>query len=465
MFTRVIRQVIAVALMLMLALLCVACAEEDKYDSVNATITATADKSAITLYEDDTLVTYTVTVPKQCTRVSIQLLAGTVGEDGTPATLGEMSFTPESEDISIVAQGEENVWTIPCDFGNCGMDGVRVMGQVPMGKQFHQLFATVDIRASYPEHDARSLLSAYANFVLQNADGPYYFICSPKDAELVKGGPAAWLGETTRYEHSALISIVSEPDFLYPAKAEPIIETSARTGDIARMLVPEGYVLCSIYVPNDEFDVCYEGRGMRVSDAARALLMAKAGLETDEELYPVAALIQQKAEALYADWDNPEASDFDRMTWVYNRIYNEGHMALSLNGAATMPAAELACFQETAYGLFASYGGNSHGYADAFYVLCNLADIPCIKLPCQILGDTEDGCVNAVLLDGEWYIVDVYTAAANADRGIDMYARFCLNDAQAKTFYTWDAPDLTISSSTQFNKATVPASDTAATGG
>ena len=460
MFTRVSRLVAAILLVLMLALLCAACAEDDKYDSVNATVTAKADKTDITLYQDDTLVTYTVTVPRQCIKVSIQLLAGTIGEDGAPATLGEKSFTPESDGVTVVEQGAESVWTIPCDFGTCGMDGVRVEAQIPMGKTLDLLFTTVDVTASYPVHDARSILDAYADFVLQNADAPYYFICAPKDEALVKGGPGAWLVDATSYELSALITIVSDPDFLYPATATPIVETSSRTGDMARMLVPEGYVLCSIYVPNDEFDVCYTGRGMRVSDSARALLMARAGMEADEMLYPVAALIQQKAEALYADWDNTEAPDLDRLTWVYNRIYNEGLMALALNEQDTMTEAELAYYQQTAYGLFASYGGNSQGYADAFYVLCNLADIPCIKLPCEIIGDTTEGWINSVLLDGEWYIVDVYTAAITAARGLDMYARFCLNEEQAKTFYVWDAPGLTISDSTQFNKIAAPAGTT-----
>lgn len=465
MFTRVTRQLAAILLVLMLALVCVACAEDDKYDSVNASITATADKDAMQLYQDDTLVTYTVTAPVQCDKISIQLLAGTMGEDGAPATLAEKAFTQQSEGVTVVEKGSENVWTIPCDFGACGVDGVRVVAQVPMGKRFDHLFATVDIRVSYPVHDARSMLGAYTNFVLRGVDEPYYFICSPKDEALVKGGPAAWLGDTTSLEQSALMTIVSDPDFLFPSNAAPIIETSARTGDMARMLVPEGYVLCSIYVPNDEYIACYTGRGMRVSDSARALIMSEAGLETDATDYPVAALIQQKAEELYAGWDNPDASVFDRMTWVYNRIYNEGLMAIALNGADSMPEAELAYYTQTAYGLFASYGGNSHGYADAFYVLCTLADIPCIKLPCEIIGETEDGCINAVLLDGEWYIVDVYTAATNAARGLDMYMRFCLNDAQAKTFYIWDAPELAISDSTQYNKAIVPSGGTAAKGG
>jgi len=217
--------------------------------------------------------------------------------------------------------------------------------------------------------------------------------------------------------------------------------------------VPEGYVLCKLYIPNDDFSVCLKGRGMRVSDSARAILASADDIVVDATLYPGAALVQAKAMELLVSMDVEELGAYDRVALAYGRISNEGRMAIKLDEGDSLPKAELTYVAGTAYGLFAGYGGDSFGYADAFYTLCNMAGVPCIKLTCTRVGEEEAFCINAAFIDGEWYILDVYAAFSVFNSDANLFERFCLSAAQAAQFYDWNAPGLVISDSTELNKS------------
>lgn len=58
---------------------------------------------------------------------------------------------------------------------------------------------------------------------------------------------------------------------------------------------------------------------------------------------------------------------------------------------------------QSAIGVFLNGKANCMGYADAFYLLCGMADVPAESVSCQAL----DHSWNLVELEGAWYLVDV----------------------------------------------------------
>lgn len=446
---RILRRAVLMCLTAMLAGGGLACAN-DKYDSRSASVTAAASADVLTLYTDDTCVIYTVTTPVQCVKVYLQQLADGTDKYGEPLLLGEKAFSRDTEGVSVTEAEGKAVWTIPCDFGACGVSGVRVKAQAPMGGKADYLYTNVDLHIDYPHFDADTLAAAYQGFVTRNEDAPYYFTVDPADEALVKEGLSAFYGEDTDYESRAR-AVVTDYGFLYPDSGTPVIETAARSDIFPGMLAPKGRLLVRLYIPNDDFTACYEGAGLRVSDSARAILLSAAGKSADAALYPVAALMQEKARAWLGEMPLEEFTDAERARVAYERVCNLGVTALPPDGFMSLPDAERAYYERTAYGLFSGFGGASQGYADAFYLLCGLAGVPCVKLPCAAIGGERDYCVNAVLLGDEWCIVDACGALEGMKTGGDMYARFGLSGEQAADFYAINAPELRLSASTAYN--------------
>ncbi|MDO4571748.1 MAG: hypothetical protein Q4C13_00140 [Clostridia bacterium] len=451
--------ILAAALLLVSALALSAC-DSDKYDSRNAVIEAVADAEAILLYEDPSLVTYTVTVPKQCVKITIQRLSGETGADGEPAVLDFLAFTEASPGVSVVTEGSRSVWTIPCDFGTTALDGVRVVAQIPMGKKVDLLNADVAISAAYPEYGEDDLLSACQRLVRQNDDTPHFFLLEP-DAEAALEAILESLfgGESDIYAMSRAGAVITDPGFLYPESGRPVLASSTVSGELDGRLVPEGRRLYSLYIPNTPYEECYAAGGaqdgLRVSDSARVLLMGDTPI--DEALYPVAAFLQREAAAVFADIDMATASDYELAAVAYDRVYNSQRMAVEPEGVGGLSEAERAYYRQTAYGLIAGFGGDSRGLADAFYLLCGYAGLPCLKLDCETVGG-DAVCVNALLLDGEWYIVDAHASvmASAEDEDANIYARFCLNAERAAAFYRFAAPEPPLSDSDLYYLLTDP---------
>lgn len=439
-----LRRTVSLGLVLLLAACAMACAN-DKYDYRSASIAASADTSEMTLYAGDSTVRYTVTVPKQCVKITIRQLAGGADAAGEPLILNERAFGTDSEGVSVTVEGDRAVWTIPCDFGPSGMDGVRIEAQIPMGKKADYLYADVDIKIHYPAYTADTLYQACEAAVARNVDEPYYFTIDRADEALAMTSSFARSGDGT---------LIADYGFLYPAET-PV---ALNSGELPGMFVPEGRLLCWFDMPNDDFSACYGQTGVRVADSARAILCSRAAVQPDGTLYPVAALLYDKAGAFLSGMPLDSLSAADQVATIYDRTYNEGRMALPPGTFETMDEAERAYFDLTAYGLLSGFGGRSQGYADAFYLLCGMAGIPCVKLPCEAVGGEKDYCVNAVQIEGAWYVVDIYAAAA--DSASDMYARFCLSGKQAEEFYVIDSPDVKLSSSTAYNRMAAPAGET-----
>lgn len=421
-------------LILALALCCLACAN-DKYDFRNASMTASANVQTLTLYEDDTAIVYTAIVPKQCVKLTVMQLSGGTDEAGDPAVLSEQTFTSESEGVSVAIDGDTATWVVPCDFGVNGVNGVRIKAQIPMGKKADYLYADVAVSVDYPSCTGASLENAYESFVCRGADEPYYFTVPAGDEALALAGLSAPAASGER-------GVAGDYGFLYPADGAPQIESATVSGDMDGMFVPDGAALIKLYILNDDFALCYTGEGLRVSDSARALICAGAGTAPDAALYPVAALLYEKSQGFLQDIPLSELSVCEQLLAIYERVYNEGLMALPPADYAALPETDRAYYERTAYGIMAGFGGSSQGYADALYLMLNMAGVPCIKLPCALVGGEADYCVNAVMLGGEWYVVDAYAAESDA-----LFGRFCLSAGQAAEYYVFqtDAPELSSS--------------------
>ena len=437
------KRVIPLALVLLLtAALCAGC-DDGKYDSVNATVTARADAAQRTLYQDDTEIVYTITVPKQCTHVTLQRLS----EPGGETVLGERLFVRDSTGVSIEEDGDASVWTIRCDFGGIGVYGVRVKAQVPMGKKYDTLYTDVDVTIAYPDYDpdadAADILTAYA--LLQSGE-PLWFTVDAEKADslsaetLFDGGTEGLYARMARCGTAALGG-----NYLYGDASR--LELTA--GDAPEdMAVPSGKTLCRLFVPGDAFEACYAGDGLCLRDAARAAVAYQNGTQIDAARYPVAALLLEKGTETLEMFGFTDQDEAERARALYEWVYDVATMGVLTDDLAALSEAELAYYRSTAYGLMLGYGGDALGCADAYWMLANMAGLSCAALECTRIESGDAARVNLVLLGGEWYVMDI---GAEGDAPL---SHFGLNTAQAKAYlqFTQDAAYLPpVSTSTAYN--------------
>ena len=101
------------------------------------------------------------------------------------------------------------------------------------------------------------------------------------------------------------------------------------------------------------------------------------------------------------------------------------------------PDPDTRTYLDTAVGALKYGRAECDGYADAYFLLCTLADIPV----CYVLGDTgdESHLWNAIFFDGWWYQVDVTWDDMDVE-GYDRmctYRYFCVGSSMIEN-HRWD---------------------------
>ena len=94
--------------------------------------------------------------------------------------------------------------------------------------------------------------------------------------------------------------------------------------------------------------------------------------------------------------------------------------------------------QDYLYDAFILGKTNCDGYANAYALLCHLAEIPCMEKLYTPQGNQVGHTWNAILLDGIWYNVDATGSAEVLEENVTLHG-FCGSDAMQQ--YLPDYPD------------------------
>ena len=145
------------------------------------------------------------------------------------------------------------------------------------------------------------------------------------------------------------------------------------------------------------------------------------------------------AERVFEECVTPEMSDYDKelalYTWLTGNVsYDQAHYEKK--------GAPRASYEP--YGPLVKGKGVCLGYATAFQLLMDMADIECITVTGAAFQSREDHAWNMVRLNGEWYCVDptwdmdLWISAQNGEASVQYRYFNVTSQYMADTDHQWD---------------------------
>ncbi len=433
----------------------------------------TVDNTTAEIYRDDTLVTYTVTTSSDVDRLEFvqvthtyqmfffdEIIAEEAREDKDlvifeldKLIIDETSLTEalvENEALRTfysatkTVSGDTATWTVKWDLGDTAVRFIRI-------KAFDTKTNTeqtnyVKLNFTYPviSNDEEGFTKAVELFVKNNLTAPLLFKLNDGAIEFSNDYHTIFIGKGTNFlncfNNTAIyggnsVEYLAPYSSVMPYNIHDFIDKengyTDKFGD-KNVLCYYGYLYgytLGFYYP--------------ITDELRAVIAYQNGYEIDEELFPYAHSILERASAVLDEIITDGMTDFEKEKAIYTWMYEQGVNG-STNGWTSIPEGvdEYKVFK-TAYGLLNNYGGDCMGWSGTFFTLCNMAGLDCVTVDVKATagGAAEefyaDHRINMIRLDGEYYFVEAFWSWQKADPSDGTYRYMNMTTEKAAMEYTW----------------------------
>lgn len=457
------------------------------------------DKTNATVYVDDTTVTYTVVTAPTVDRLTFEQLASPSPLysynsviEGASYVFALATLTIDDSTLTDVPTAGDNqsaytarkelcddkaVWTVQWDLGYTAVSILRISAFDTAAGQEHVNYVHLNI--AYPVLDPSEGLESIALYWLKlNIDEPLLFTVdtgklTERQQFISDNIDKAAIFESELFMMNGLTGerAILDDAVYYLQKElsnQEYYDLMFDSSPLFHMHTLEQlntYGLISVITGNDPENVEYYsqlgGKNRLVSnyyleDATyifygsiaqdtRAVMAYLYGLEIDEEAFPYAYSILQRADAVLDEIISDGMTDFEKEKAIYGWMinnYNDGLNELEADSSNE----RIYYVTKTAYGLLSGYHGDCAGWSATFFTLCNMAGLACstVDVLAEAGGPVEfsydfnvDHRINLIRLDGEYYFVDVFWFYQKSSPAEGDYRVMNMTTEQAAEKYTW----------------------------
>ncbi len=431
------------------------------------------DKTTAEVYRDDTLVTYTVTTSSDVDRLEFvqvthtyqmflfdDLIQEEAREDKDlvifeldkliidEASLTETLLKNESlrtlYSATKTVSGDTATWTIKWDLGDTAVRFIRIKAFDTEANREQTNYVKLNITYPVISNDEEGFAKVVELFVKSNSSFPMLFKVDDgtqgafNDAERIFRGigtnfadhfknTAVYGGNSIEYI-TTYVPVISYTTHGFMEKSDSYVERFGDKNVLCDFGHHYGYTL-GFYYP--------------ISDELRAVIAYQNGWEINEELFPYAHSILERASAVLDEIITDGMTDFEKEKAIYTWMYEQGVNG-STNGWESIPAGiEENNVIKTAYGVLNNYGGDCMGWSGTFYTLCNMAGLDCVTVDVKAAagGAAEDYFadhrINMIRLDDEYYFVEAFWSWQKTDSSDGTYRYMNMTTEKAAMEYTW----------------------------
>ena len=440
------------------------------------------------VYKDDTTVTYTVTTNTSVDKLEfiqlerfpesakhyLQLIANR--DSSLAVELHKLVIDADALDKGVIydestktaysATREEKdgqyVWTVQWDLGNTAVRYVEISAY--NGEKVQTNYVKLNIH--YPVFDAADgLVEVVKYWISLNLDEPLLFDLNLSDmTEEQLAIYAINPSNVFRDEVNVLLGLPAGREFYADtplATVEADVLNDARFDahviyrDFNKSLMPYGMVAVpelsgtlqqlkgKTVLPTHNGSARTYAVDYPVMDEIRALIAYENGYTIDEELFPYAHSMLERGSAIIESIIEDGMTDFEKVRAIYTYLFGIHYAGYEEYPVELVPDTELYyAFMKTAYGLLNGYSGDCMGWSGSFFLLCNMAGVPCATVDCQATqGGQQDSFVadhrlTLVRLGEEYYYVDAYWSYQH-DETMGDYWCMLMTTEMASELYTW----------------------------
>lgn len=466
------------------------------------------DKTHAEVYRDDTAVTYTVVTSTDVDRLEffqlsndyylpVNTFAELMGLEeewvfaldslvvDAASLSAETVYLPKTKTSYSAIRQEENghyVWTVTWDLGNTAVAFVQVNAVDQDAGITDESYVKLNI--TYPEYDVSDGLQTIINrWVELNLTEPLIFTVDTEtlteyqqyvffrqnqpqllfmdEVEMLMGNPTRRsalqedpLSRLKNLTDREFYDIIFDNNVIYRRTFASQLQ---QYGMVACMLgnsryghsYPqlEGKQILAFGSEQPVFFFHYE-----IYDETRALIAYENGYEIDKDKFPYAHDILEKGRAVIEEIITEGMTDFEKEKAIYDWMIENYYKGVKVSpemGDPLNPNPEWLACTKSAYGILNQYEADCMGWSGAFYLLCNMAGIPCSTFSCnsQVKGGADEGFemadhrINVVRLDGEYYFVEVFWFYQKSDPSEGDYRFMNMTAEQAALEYSWPGSD------------------------
>jgi len=453
------------------------------------------DKTKAEVYKDDTAVTYTVVTPT--TVDTLEFIHLSDGYYETVYTFGELTqlnadwlveldkltvnestlsdgliYNSEKKTWYSASRREENgtfVWTVSWNLGNTAVYFIQINAIDSQNDKTQENYVKLDI--TYPEFDVSAGLGAVINrWVELNLTEPLIFTVDTEtltdyqrllysdvstvshlfadECEILMGNitPREELAQwghmrvdnltdqelyDIRFDHNVIYRNTFVSRLMQYAMVATLLGNYRGENQLLQL---GGKRILSYGLETPVFVFHYE-----IYDETRALIAYENGYEIDAEKFPYAYDMLKKGTAVIEEIITEGMTDFEKeravYTWMIENYYK----------GVRVPSDDdwYACVK-SAYGILNQYEADCMGWSGAFYLLCNMAGVPCSTHSCATgAGGASDNYkeanhrINVVRLDGEYYFVEVFWFFQKLSPSEGDYRFMNMTTEMAAEHYIW----------------------------
>ncbi len=430
------------------------------------------DKTTLEVYRDDTLVTYTITTSADVDRLEFAQVTHThqmflfddLIEEEARADANLVIFELDKliidnnslSDTFVVNKalgtrysatktinGDTATWTIKWDLGYTAVRFIRIKALDTDTNTEQTNYVKLNITYPVLSDDEEGFVKAVELFVKSNFTAPMLFKVDDGSMGDFGDGHANFIGVGDFANRFINTVIYGGNSVDYLTNYAPMNIYDINSFILQHQSTMELFngknVLC-------DFGYYYGytiGFYYPISDELRAVIAYQNGWEIDEELFPYAHSILEKASLVLDEIIEDDMTDFEKEKAIYTWMYEQGVNGLA-NGWTVVPEGiDKGKALKTAYGLLNNYGGDCMAWSGTFYTLCNMVGLDCVTVDVsdEAGGPTEDyranHRINMIKLDGEYYFVDAFWSWQKANPDDGTYRYMNMTTETAATIYTW----------------------------
>lgn len=435
----------------------------------------TVDKTTAEVYLDDTLVTYTVTTSADVDRLELVQLTHTYqmflfddlikqeARDDAELVIFELDrLTVDDTTLSDTlvvnkelgtrysatktVNGDTATWTVKWDLGYTAVRFIRIKA-IDTDTEAEQT-NYIKLNITYPvlSNDEQGFIKALELYVRSNSTRPLLFKLDDGSLDDLNYAADLFRGLGTSFSDRFIDTAVyggNSVQYLTtysPVRVYDVYSFMNRSNTITERFGDKNPLCDYGYFYGSTLGFYYP-----VGDELRAVIAYRNGYEIDEELFPYAHSILERAGAVLDEIIEEGMTDFEKERAIYTWMYEQGVDGVTNGWTPTPEGVEEYNVSKTAYGLLNHYGGDCMGWSGAFYTLCNMAGLDCVTvdvLSSENGGPKEDlqavdHRINMVRLDGEYYFVEAYWSWQKAEPTDGTYRYMNMTTERAAELYSW----------------------------